>query len=185
MRSHLVAALFAVALAMTACGASESTADTSAVFGDADVAFAQGMVPHHEQAVEMADLALDPSAAAGDEVTALAERVKAAQQPEIDLMTQWLDDWDEPLAAGDHDGHDMESMDGMMSDDEMEALASAEGDEFDTMWLELMIRHHEGALAMAETALDDAESPATLDLAEAVITSQQAEIDEMSALLAG
>jgi uncharacterized protein (DUF305 family) len=193
---HLtVAALGAAALALAGCGQSEEPApaadttaaptvtDGAAAFNDGDVEFVQGMIPHHDQALQMADIALDPTVGAGGEVRALAEEVRAAQDPEIELMTRWLNEWGQPMHMDTSDGHDMSSMEGMMSDADMEALAAARGDDFDRMWLEMMIRHHEGAIATAETAKAEASNPEVIELANEVIVAQQAEIDRMDALL--
>lgn len=158
-----------------------------AAFNAIDVAFAQGMIPHHAQAVEMAELALaistDPT------VRALAEKVKAAQDPEITLMASWLEAWGQPVPDRNAPmGHDSTSsggmmMFGMMSDDDMARLGAASGAEFDRMFLEMMIRHHEGAIQMAQQELTDGKYPPAKDLARAIIAAQQAEIDQMRALL--
>ena len=174
-------------LTFAACGsesksASEATAaPTAGAFNDADVAFAQGMIPHHEQAVEMAAIALDPTVGASAQVRDLATRIKAGQDPEITLMSGWLTAWGQPLTM---DGHDMSSMEGMMSAEEMNALGALTGAEFDKMWLTMMSRHHEGAIAMALTVKANGSNSDVLALADQVVAAQQAEIDEMSALLA-
>jgi uncharacterized protein (DUF305 family) len=98
-------------------------------FNDADVMFAQMMIPHHEQAIELADMALDPTLMAGEQVKTLASQIKSAQDPEIDLMTQWLTDWEKPLMDMSEE-HDM-SMDGMLSVEEIAALGELTGAEFD------------------------------------------------------
>jgi uncharacterized protein (DUF305 family) len=162
-----------------------TSADSGAAadFNDADVVFAQGMIAHHEQAIEMADIALDPTIGASAEVQDLATRVKAAQDPEIEAMTGWLTAWGQPVQMDTSGGHDMSSMEGVMTAEEMDALGAATGAEFDTMWLEMMIRHHEGAVAMAETVKASGSNADVLGLAEEIITTQQAEIEEMQALL--
>jgi uncharacterized protein (DUF305 family) len=161
-----------------------------------DISFAQGMIPHHAQAVEMSDLALIHSAS--PQVRALAEQIKAAQGPEIDLMEQWLAGWGAPSGApvdpdatgtddGHGGGHDM-NMDmgntGMMSAADMESLGSAHGDGFDRMWLEMMIEHHEGAVAMAEEVLQTTKDPEVRRLAQGIIDGQEVEIETMRGLLA-
>jgi len=158
---------------------------SSANFNDADVAFAQGMIPHHEQAVEMADIALDPTVGASDVVRDLATRIKAAQDPEIELMTGWLTTWGQPITMDENGGHDMSSMEGVMTAEEMDSLAAATGADFDQMWMEMMIRHHEGAIAMAETVKASGSNPDALVLADQIIGAQQAEIVEMQGFLAG
>jgi uncharacterized protein (DUF305 family) len=154
-------------------------------FNTADVTFAQAMIPHHEQAVEMAELALDPASGAGPAVRDLAARIEAAQDPEIELMTGWLTAWDQPLEMDmGHDDHDMSAMDGMMSAEDMDALAAATGADFDRLWTEMMVAHHEGAITMAEAAQTEGSNPDVLALAGRIITAQQQEIDEMQDLLA-
>jgi uncharacterized protein (DUF305 family) len=165
-------------LLVTACagGTKRSEADHD----DADIAFARDMVAHHEQAVEMSDLV--DGAGASPEVTALAEQIAAAQGPEIDRMTDWLDDWDAPedSMAG-HGGHD--AMPGMMSSADLEALGQATGEAFDRSWLTMMIDHHEGAVEMAETQIVEGENPDAIDLAEDIVSSQREEITTMKELL--
>ena len=159
-----------------------------AEFNAIDVYFAQGMIPHHAQAVQMADMALEVSA--NPDVKALAEQIKAAQSPEIEQMTTWLTDWDQTVPDPnaimednmDHSGGMM--MSGMMSAADMTRLGNAAGMDFDRMFLEMMILHHEGAIEMAEQQLAEGKYQPTKDLSQAVITGQQAEIDEMNALIA-
>ena len=154
----------------------------------ADVSFAQGMIPHHEQAIVMSDLALT-KAGSSPEVRALAERIKAAQEPEILRMEGWLEDWGEPLTAEggdgeDHAGMDMGGMSGMMSDAEMRQLEASSGADFDRLFLEGVIRHHEGAVSMAKEEQAKGKFDDAKELAGSIITSQEAEIAEMKALLA-
>ena len=189
VRRLLIALVAGFALLVTACGDDSDTssgagASTTAAadFNDADVAFAQGMIPHHQQAVEMADMALEN--AESDEVKDLAERIKAAQDPEIETMTAWLEAWGEPLE--DSGGHDMGGMGddaSMMSDEDMESLGGAQGAAFDEMFLTMMIEHHRGAIDMAETELADGAYEPAKQLARAIVDAQQAEIDEMTQLL--
>jgi uncharacterized protein (DUF305 family) len=149
-----------------------------------DIAFAQLMIPHHQQAIEMADLALSQSSS--PDVVALAMQIKGAQDPEIEMMGRWLSAWDAPMAMeSDHSGHDMGDMmsSGMMSDDEMADLASASGADFDQMWLRMMIAHHEGAIEMATQVHSTSTNLAVRDLAQAVIDGQTAEIDTMQKLV--
>lgn len=164
-------------LALSACGGSTD-------HNDADVEFAQQMIPHHQQAIMMADLV--PGAGASPEVVELAAQIKAAQAPEITLMRSWLKDWDE-RAMGGHDmgdSDDMDMGDGMLSGSAMQDLAKASGDEFDRLWLTGMIGHHEGAITMAETELADGKDAATKKLARAIISAQEKEITTMKGLLA-
>ncbi|NUP27005.1 MAG: DUF305 domain-containing protein [Nocardia sp.] len=170
----------------TATSAVGGTATTS-VAGDhnqADIRFAEEMIPHHRQAVEMA--AMVPSHTGNPEVIDLAARIQQAQDPEIATMTGWLRAWGvaEPEAGG-HSGMDHGSMPGMMTDEQMSQLEAARGPEFDRMWLTMMIAHHEGAVRMAETELAEGVNPDAQALARQVIDAQQAEIDRMRALLNG
>lgn len=171
---------FMVALSM-AIVASCSGSDGAA---DADVMFAQMMIPHHEQAIELADIALDPTVEAGDEVRALATRIKGAQDPEVAMMTSMLDSWSEPLYMDEGMNHSS-MMSGMVSSYEMERLGTLRGTEFDAAWLAAMIAHHEGAIDMAEEVLASGEDPATAELAQQIIDGQTAEIDRMTSLLNG
>lgn len=200
MSKHRLTALsiaIILAIALAACSSDEGTAaetttagaitgtDDAPALNDADIEFAQGMIAHHEQAVEMAEIALDPNRSAGPEVIDLATRIQAAQEPEIEQMSGWLTAAGEPVAMDVSDGHDMSSMDGMMSADQMDALALASGGEFDVMWLEMMIAHHEGAISQSETVKANGSNTDVLALADQIITTQQAEITEMQSLLQG
>ena len=195
------AAALALAATLAACGSDHSmSADTTpaapaapasdtsgaaVVLNEADIEFAQGMIAHHEQAIEMAEIALDPTVGAGPAVVELAARVQGGQDPEIDLMTEWLTAWEQPVQMDMSDGHSMEDMEGMMSAEQMDALAAATGAEFDQLWLEMMIEHHTGAISMADTVKADGSNPDVRVLADQIITAQQAEIEEMQQLLAG
>ena len=204
-RRWITAAVMAGALTtgLAACSGSESTtssspaASTLASGSAADVAFAQSMIPHHQQAVEMADLALDSKSQASPEVKALATQIQGAQDPEIQEMSTWLAQWGAPSAmpgageAGDmsgmdHSGHDMGgvTMSGMMTAEDMQALGQASGAEFDTMWMQMMIAHHEGAVQMAEQVKAASDNPEVTALADKVITAQNQEIATMKDLLA-
>ena len=191
---HLATPVIAATLAVTlaACGSDDSTSvDTTAVNGSsvtaslnaADVEFAQGMIAHHEQAIEMAEIALDPTIGASPEVIDLATRIKGAQDPEVELMTGWLVAAGEPVAMDASEGHDMSSMDGMMTAEQMDAMAALTGPEFDQMWLEMMIAHHEGAISQSQTVKANGSNADVLALADQIIIAQQAEITEMQALL--
>jgi uncharacterized protein (DUF305 family) len=203
----LAATGLALTAVLTACGSatdpgstsgmggSGSSATTSTSAGAGDIAFAQLMIPHHQQAIEMADLALKNGSSA--QVKQLAAQIKKAQAPEIAQMTQWLQSWGAPLAMPgsdasgmpgmDHSGMDMGGMtaSGMMSRQDMATLADARGADFDRMWLQMMIAHHQGAISMAQQVLDTTSDPQVTALANAVISGQQAEIDTMQQLLAG
>ncbi|ALX06263.1 DUF305 domain-containing protein [Aeromicrobium erythreum] len=174
----------ASALLLAGCG-SPNTSDEG--HDGADVTFAQQMIPHHEQAVEMSDLALEPARGASAEVTDLATRIRAAQKPEIEELTGFLEGWGEdvPSGHGGHEGHGGagHSMTGMMSEDQLSRLADSDGATFDRLWLELMVEHHEGAVEMARTELADGQDSRAKALARAIIDAQTAEITQMKGLL--
>ena len=178
----IVAAATLAALTVAACGGGGGSSG-SADFNDADVVFAQSMIPHHEQAIEMAEIALDPAVNAGAEVTDLAERIQSAQDPEIKTMKAWLTEWKKPTQMDTGEGHDMSSMEGMMSADEMEKLEAARGAEFDLMWAEMMIEHHEGAISMAEEVQTDGKNADVKELAAEIIEAQSSEIEELQQLV--
>ncbi len=201
MRKKTIAAaalLMAAAPLLAACGDEDdsmeghsgagSSAETSSGdasdpagdFNDADVEFATGMIPHHQQAVVMAQLA--ESRAEDPEVIDLAAQIEAAQAPEIETMSGWLEAWGEPV-PGDM-GHDMgDSEPGMASEDELAQLESSNGAEFDEMFLTLMIAHHEGAIEMAQDEQVEGENSDAIALAEVIETAQSAEIETMRDLL--
>jgi len=148
----------------------------------ADGMFAQMMIPHHEQAVEMSTLA--ETRASGPEIKELAAEIKGAQQPEIDQMTAWLEEWGMPVMTGmdamdEHGGH---GMSGMLTSDQMQQLADAQGPEFDRLFAEFMILHHEGAIDMAEDVVDSKDRRVAA-LAEAIITTQADEIAQLRSFL--
>ncbi|MFI7577698.1 DUF305 domain-containing protein [Micromonospora sp. NPDC049497] len=165
-----------------ATGAAPSAGASAATVDDADVMFAQMMIPHHQQAVEMADLA---TTRAGDsEVKRLAGQIKAAQGPEVATMSGWLAEWGRPVPSpGAEMPHMDHGMPGMMSEADMSKLAAASGREFDRQFLTMMIAHHEGAVTMAQTELSEGADPRGKDLAQQIITSQQAEIATMRKIL--
>jgi uncharacterized protein (DUF305 family) len=152
----------------------------SEAHNNADEMFAMMMIPHHEQAVEMADMIIDKSGI-DPQITTLAEKIKAAQQPEITQMEGWLDAWGvgDPNAMPD----DMDHGNGMMSDGDMSELESATGADAGRIFLNQMIQHHEGAIDMATAEVEDGQHPDAVTLAENVITSQTAEITVMTGLL--
>ncbi len=196
------ATTLAMTVAMTAAGcgnddtAGGQTEASATERNDADVAFASDMLQHHAQALSMVDLTLERPL--DPDVQELAEQIRAAQAPEIETFTDWLTDWDEevPETMRDHAnaGHDeddmgesMEGMDaempGMMSAEDMTALADAPDEEFQTMWLEMMVEHHTGAVEMAEVETEDGQYEPAIDLAEEIKASQTAEIETMQGLL--
>jgi uncharacterized protein (DUF305 family) len=153
-------------IALMACSTSSNSG-----YSSQDIMFAEMMIPHHQQAIEMSDLALQNSE--DSEVRTLAQQIKDAQAPEIEEMKSWGD------SSSAHMGH---MMDGMLSGEEMEALRSARGAEFDRLFLEGMIKHHEGAIDMAEMVVDSKNLDVSA-LAKAIIEAQRTEISTMKELL--
>ncbi|MGP9490227.1 DUF305 domain-containing protein [Glutamicibacter sp. AOP5-A2-7] len=153
--------------------------EQSASANDADMAFAAGMKMHHEQAIDMSEILLDKSGVPA-EVVALAERIKAAQSPEIERMDRWLSEWNMPEGM-DHGA--MDHGDGMVPEDEIKALEDATGSEAARLFLEQMIMHHEGAVVMSETEINEGSYPAAIDLSKQIVDSQTEEINEMKQLL--
>ncbi|MDR7277610.1 uncharacterized protein (DUF305 family) [Catenuloplanes atrovinosus] len=167
----------------SASAAAPAASVSAGSFNDADVSFAEAMIPHHQQAVQMAALA--DGRAADSEVKTLAGKIAQAQQPEIDTMTGWLAAWGRPapdmsMDAGMHHG----SMPGMMSDADMSMLTEATGAAFDTHFLTMMISHHEGAIDMAQQEVQQGTNADAKALAQKIITDQQAEITTMKGILA-
>ncbi|MEO3852727.1 DUF305 domain-containing protein [Streptomyces sp. B8F3] len=196
-RGAAVATAGAVALLLAACGGTDGESGDHGKHGGAsasgpaasqedrnaaDVTFAQGMIPHHRQAVEMADLA--PDRAASDEVKKLAADIKKAQDPEIETLSGWLTSWGEDVPAEGEMDHSLHgSAGGMMSAEDMKSLEKAKGAAFDTAFMEMMIEHHEGAVAMAETERADGSYAPAKKMAGQIISSQEAEIDAMKSML--
>lgn len=152
---------------------------------DADIQFATMMIPHHTQAVEMSDMLLSKQGV-DEKVTALAKRIKAEQAPEITQMSGWLAGWGQnpsPSSMGGMGG--MGSEDGLMSQADMHALDQATGDDAARLYLTGMIKHHRGAVTMAQTELDQGQNPDAKKLAQSIVTTQRAEITEMNGLLGG
>lgn len=188
-----IAAAVALAFVLTGCvtvstgeqmgehGGHDSSSEEAAPMS-ADARFAMMMIPHHEQAVEMSDMLLAKDDI-DERVTSLAERIKAAQGPEIEQMEEWLDA--EGIGMGDMEDMGMDGMghSGMMSEGAMQALEAAEGEDAARLFLEQMIVHHEGAIEMSEDLLEDGEDTEMRALAESIVESQTAEIAEMQALL--
>jgi uncharacterized protein (DUF305 family) len=151
---------------------------------DQDITFAQGMIPHHQQAVDMATMAAEK--ATNGQVKDLASRIEGAQAPEIQQLTDMLDQWGAPtestttsMPGMDHGGM---SGEGMMTDEEMQQLQQATSADFDRMWVQMMIKHHQGAVAMAKTEIEQGENTDAKALAQQIVTAQEAEITEMQGL---
>lgn len=169
----------------TSSGSSTGTA-TSAMHNQADVAFATEMIPHHAQAIEMANMGA--TQATNPTVKSLAASIKKAQDPEITEMSRWLKTWGQPIPStsmsSGMDGMAMGSSGtGMMSATDMAALGKATGASFDRMWVTMMITHHQGAVSMATAELRAGSNPDAKALAHSIISSQNAQIEQMQTLL--
>ncbi len=192
-RHVLQGAVLALALTLTGCGSGDAPAGrtgTSApgspaasdqTHNDADIAFVTGMVPHHEQAVEMSDIIVGKGGG-NPEILALAQQIKSAQAPEIEQMNEWLETWG--VAPGDesqngHGGHGG----GMLSPADVDKLRRATGAEAAELFLTGMIAHHEGAIRMARTELEQGENREAKELAQRIVDGQTAEIEQMRDLL--
>ncbi|MCU1424513.1 MAG: hypothetical protein JWM51_804 [Microbacteriaceae bacterium] len=167
-------------------GSSESSSSPSfaAEHNDSDTSFASGMAMHHMQAIQMSDVLL-AKYGIDERVTALAEKIKAAQTPEIDTLNGWLEAWGEPpVSMGAMESHDMGNMSGTMSEEDMNALDAATGNEANTLFLTQMIEHHKGAVEMAQEEIDSGSNPDAIAMAKKIISDQTAEITEMEEHLA-
>lgn len=200
----------ALSLALAACGGSSGTTSSAsstpasgsasssvaALHNAADVSFTQAMIVHHRGAIDMARLAATRTGS--QQVKDLATKIEAAQTPEIDEMTGWLTAWGEPATAGagmsdsmpgmDHGSMSSGSMDttgamGTMTDEQMAQLTAASGTDFDRRFLQLMITHHRGAIAMAQAEQANGSNPQALGLARAIETSQSGEVTQMTQML--
>ena len=137
--------------------------------------FAQMMIPHHEQAVELSYLAIEKSQDA--QLIELARAIITHQSSEVTTMTEWI----ESAGATRDDSHSMH-MQGMLTEEQMNEIKAASAAEFDRLWLEGMIAHHEGAVLMAED-VTDSKNATVADFASHVIEDQTAEIVLMKELL--
>ncbi|WP_067710633.1 DUF305 domain-containing protein [Nocardia yamanashiensis] len=166
-------------------GASSSSAPAASSsaphtdFNAADITFLQMMYPHHAQAVEMAKLV--PSRSQNQELITLAKSVEQAQSPEMQQISTLLQAFGKPAPSATMSGH---AMSGMMTDDQMKQLEKLSGAEFDKMWMRMMIEHHQGAIAMANTELATGQNADAKTLAQAITGAQQGEIDQMNRMLA-
>ena len=178
----------------------------AAAHNKADMMFAHMMIPHHQQAIEMSDMVLAKQGMDA-RVVELAQQIKDAQGPEIQQMQGWLDEWNMDMndmpghgGMGAMPGHGgmggsgpmmpdmpgmggMGMMDGMLSPAEMQALRDAQGVEANTLFLTGMIKHHEGAITMAQNEIKNGEFPEAIELSKAIVESQQNEIDTMNEIL--
>jgi uncharacterized protein (DUF305 family) len=196
--TRLLAVLSAVAVALVLSSCSSAKTDTRpdhpksdepvitgqpAGYNADDVAFATNMIPHHQQAVDLS--ALVPDRTTNADLIALANQISAAQQPEIQVMKVFLVQWNEnPDTNSGHVGHGG-TMVGMVDQATLTKLQSLDGAEFDTLWLQSMISHHQGAIEMAKAEIANGDNMDAKSLADNIVTTQQAEIGQMKQLLGG
>jgi uncharacterized protein (DUF305 family) len=196
VRVAAVLAAVAAALFLSSCSSPASDGHTGEEHSDEpvitgqpagynadDVAFATNMIPHHQQAVELS--AMVPDRSTNDQLVALAKQISAAQQPEINVMKVFLVQWNEnPDTNSGHSGHGSTKQ-GMVDEATMTKLTSLKGAEFDTLWLESMISHHQGAIEMAKAEIANGDNVDAKTLAKNIVTTQEAEIGQMKQMLGG
>ena len=181
MRRILLA--LAAALLLAACNQggeeqAQGTAPAEAAPNDADVTFTQNMIPHHQQAIEMAQLV--DSHTDRPELRKLADSIQSSQRQEITQLQGWLRSWGKPMTPSEgHGGHGDTEMPGMMSEADMRRLMAATGTEFDLAFVDMMATHHQGAIDMANTELKDGSLPEVTRLAQQIIHTQQDEIEQL------
>ncbi|MFI0904570.1 DUF305 domain-containing protein [Streptomyces sioyaensis] len=205
-RLAAVGVLASGALLLAACGSNDRTSGTDhgstsapsaakksganpapGASNDADVTFAQSMIPHHQQAVEMAQLA--EGRASDKEIKTLAAAIEKAQGPEITTMRAWLKAWRAPASSAhgmpgmDHGSGGMDGMSGMMSAKDMTDLKAAKGRGFDRKFAQMMIGHHNGAITMAKDEQRNGRNATAKKLAGDVIKNQTAEVAKMNKIL--
>jgi len=149
-----------------------TTPNSNSQYSADDISFAEMMIPHHEQAIEMSEIALLNTT--NPAVLQLAQEIKDAQSPEINLMKSW-----DGVKTSTHAGHLME---GMLSESELSDLREAQGKAFDVLFLNGMIKHHEGAIEMAQAVINS-KNKAVADLAASIINAQEVEISTMKEFL--
>ncbi len=171
----LVSVGLAIYLLLSGCTQQVSKSSATEL-SSVDEMFLEMMIPHHDQALEMAQFAEKNTS--NPEILALAKTIDEEQHKEIELMSGWLG------GEGSHEhGHEGHTMDGMLSQEQMTALEKAKDKEFDRLFLEGMILHHEGAIEMTQMVISS-ETKEVRDLAESIIKSQTDQIDQMKKLLA-
>ncbi len=189
-RTLAIAAALSFGLTLAGCstsnntgsdaGSSATSSSAASAHNDQDVMFAQMMLPHHEQAVEMSDVLLAKGDGVDPDVADLAEQIKAEQGPEITQLTSWLKDWDadSSMSGMDH------SMSGMMSDSDMSNLDQASAKHAGKLFLQQMVQHHEGAVDMAKTEVAEGGNTDAVAMARSIVSSQTEQITQMQDMLA-
>ncbi|WAC51874.1 DUF305 domain-containing protein [Frigoribacterium sp. SL97] len=185
-RTLAIAASLTLGLTLASCstndsssdaGSSASSSSAASAHDDQDVMFAQMMLPHHEQAVEMSDALLAKGDGVDPDVATLAEQIKAEQGPEIIQLASWLQGWGEPTESG-------HSMSGMMSDSDMTDLDQASARDAGKLFLQQMVQHHEGAVDMARSEVDKGMNTDAVAMAKSIVSSQTEQITQMKDMLA-
>jgi uncharacterized protein (DUF305 family) len=171
---------------LAACGGSDSSSGLSSATDEhnkADVAFATNMIPHHAQGVQMAEMVI--AIDSNNKMATLAGEIQDAQRSQIETMTGWLKAWGEPapmdMGGGmGHGGMSMPGMTGLMTPQQMQRLTTTSSTKFDELWLQMMVKHHQGAIDMANTELRNGQNSDAKALAQQIIDSQQAQITTMN-----
>ena len=185
-RTLAIAASLTLGLTLASCstnnsssdaGSSASSSSAASAHNDQDVMFAQMMLPHHEQAVEMSDALLAKGDGVDPDVATLAEQIKAEQGPEIIQLASWLQGWGEPTESG-------HAMSGMMSDSDMTDLDQASAKDAGKLFLQQMVQHHEGAVDMARSEVDKGMNTDAVAMAKSIVSSQTEQITQMKDMLA-
>jgi uncharacterized protein (DUF305 family) len=188
LRTSLISAAAAIVVALVGCANDSGTSGTvepgsasssTSAFNDTDIMFVQMMLPHHDQAVSMSDLLLDKRGV-HPEVAALARKIRDTQQAEIETMNGWFEAMGRPqVEEGPHHG----GLDGMLTENEMQQLDEATASAGQRLFLERMIKHHAGAIEMAQKEVTGGQHPGPVGLAEHIAENQQQEIEVMTNLL--
>ncbi len=169
------------AMALAACSSS-STQDKASSHNRADVVFATHMIPHHQQGADLS--AMVPAHSTNADLTKLAASIASTQMSEIkslaNLVTQWSTQSD-----ADTRGPADTAMTGMVSQATMTKLGTLTGPDFDKLWLQSMISHHQGAIEMAKTEASGGNNPDAIAMANKMASAQQAEVDQMTKMLGG
>jgi uncharacterized protein (DUF305 family) len=170
---------------LAACGGNDSSSGLSSgtdAHNKADVAFVTNMIPHHAQGVQMAKMVTTIDS--NNKVATLAGEIQNAQRSQIEIMTGWLKAWGEPapmdMGGMGHGGMSMPGMTGLMTPHQMQLLTKTSSTKFDQLWLQMMVKHHQGAIDMANTELRNGENTDAKALAQQIIDSQQAQITTMN-----
>ena len=178
LRALLLPVLLTLLGALSGCAGDASTNQPDG-FNQADVAFAGQLIPHHRQSLQLVRMIEEREVGPG--LDSLAAQIRTTQVVEIQSMSSWLKDWNVPVPSG--DPSEGTGRAGTVSAADLAALAKLPAAEFEDQWLRLMIRHHEEAIAMADTENEDGRYPYARALAQTVLISQQSEIRTMETLL--